>query len=254
MSPGRRAMGPTGSDLSPTLGQDARRQRFAAAAAADQGFWISGRRRAGSAIVTVVAVVPGRAWRWAGRPSAHRPREDHGAPLLVLVEAGIERLRRVGELAQGLAAGGRGIRHRPQGAGGVVGEPGPVAHRLAPLLAQLGHVADRGFHRRPQLLLVGVELQAGMQGGDAGIREGGPVLGAQRAPATVPAEALGTVVARGGGAGQPQAEGTGDQEGGSQTSGHGYLRLTRGAPRRVHGSQRAPGRPSGAGRVSRLCM
>jgi hypothetical protein len=36
---------------------------------------------------------------------------------------------------------------------------------------------ERRFNTRPEFLLVGVELEAGMQGSDAGVCQGGPVFG-----------------------------------------------------------------------------
>src|SRR5947209_6753345 len=107
----------------------------------------------------------------AALPAAHA--DQHGeAVLLAFVEALVERLRGVGELLQAGGACGHGV--------GALAQPrdrvrsrllrivataarfaagGPLLHAVA---AGLGEIADRGFHRRPVLLLLGGELQSGL--------------------------------------------------------------------------------------------
>src|SRR5579872_6977080 len=115
--------------------------------------------------------------------AAHRAMEKHGEPaLLGVVEAVVERLGRARELLQIGGAGAEEI--------GSAGETidrvdlgGLVAALLAPFppggesgRALLGEIAHRRFERRPVLLLVGVELQARLQRGDARVEKSGPVF------------------------------------------------------------------------------
>ncbi|MEY9879041.1 hypothetical protein ABIA43_000575 [Bradyrhizobium sp. USDA 328] len=61
---------------------------------------------------------------------------------------------------------------------GLVGITGTGIHpRIGAIDAQLGELPHGGLDRRPQLLLIGVELQPGMDGGDPRVDEGGAVLG-----------------------------------------------------------------------------
>ena len=48
--------------------------------------------------------------------------------------------------------------------------------RIGAIDPQFGEIPHRGLDRRPQLFLVGVELQPGMDGGDPRVGKGGPVL------------------------------------------------------------------------------
>ena len=49
--------------------------------------------------------------------------------------------------------------------------------RIGAIDPQLGEIPHRGLDRRPQLFLVGVELQPGVDGGDPRVGKGRPVLG-----------------------------------------------------------------------------
>src|SRR5258708_3072689 len=114
--------------------------------------------------------------------------------LLALVEALVERLRRVSELLQTCSAYGHRVgtlaqprdRIRP-GLLRVVATAtrlaasGALLHAVATVL---GKIADRGFHRRPVLLLFGGELQSGLEAGDASIGERRDILGARPKAAT----------------------------------------------------------------------
>ena len=51
-----------------------------------------------------------------------------------------------------------------------------VHPRIGAIDPQLGEIPHRGLDRRPQLLLVRVQLQPGMDGGDPRVGKGRPVL------------------------------------------------------------------------------
>src|SRR5207237_821479 len=133
-------------------------------------------------VSAALPVTPRFAW-----PSTHP--EQHGeAVLLAVVKALVERLRRIGELLQACGA----CRHRV----GALAQPRDrirpgllrvvaTAARFAAggtlldaVAAILGEIADRGFHGRPVLLLLGGELQSGLEARDASIGERCDILGA----------------------------------------------------------------------------
>ena len=92
---------------------------------------------------------------------AHLAHEHAQAPLLALVEGGVERGRGVGEAAQRLGAGALPIGHAAQETRRSSRfSLAALAEGAALLAAQLHEVADRLLDRRPYALLVGVELQA----------------------------------------------------------------------------------------------
>src|SRR4051812_30769622 len=114
---------------------------------------------------------------------------QHGeAPLLALVQGLVERIGGIGDLLQGrrrrphvlgaLAQAGDRIL-RPVGilVGVLAGIAGTGIHpRIGAVDAQLGEVTYGSLDRRPQLFLVGVELQPGMDGGDPRVDHGGAVF------------------------------------------------------------------------------
>src|SRR5262245_56206823 len=110
--------------------------------------------------------------------SAIETREHREAALLAVIEALVERSRRVGELLEP----GRTLAHyvgaQIQALDRVLRTVG-IGARRETLGALLGEVAQRALNRRPQLLLLGGELESRMQRGDARIAERADVLGAQ---------------------------------------------------------------------------
>src|ERR1700691_4699538 len=125
--------------------------------------------------------------------AAHRAVEKDGeAALLAVVETVVERLgggreflqvggagaqllRGASEAIDGVDAGGRVVARL--GVAALTSLP-PGGEARRPLL---GEVAHRQFERRPVFLLVGVQLEAGLERGDARVEEGGAVLGAEAA-------------------------------------------------------------------------
>src|SRR5262245_38177718 len=110
--------------------------------------------------------------------SAIETREHREAALLAVIEALVERARRVGELLEP----GRALAHhlgaQVQALDRVFRTVG-IGARRETLGALLGEVAQRALNRRPELLLLGGELEARMQRGNTCIAKGADVLGAQ---------------------------------------------------------------------------
>src|SRR5271157_6333224 len=107
--------------------------------------------------------------------------QHHEAVLLSFVELLVQRPRGVGELLQP----GRNLRHRISVKAHALDRVGSArragAGRKA-IGALLGKIADRAFHRRPILFLIGRELEPSLEPGDARIGEGANVFG-RRPPA-----------------------------------------------------------------------
>src|SRR5262245_45253255 len=104
--------------------------------------------------------------------------EHREAALLAVVEALVERTRGIGDLLEP----GRALAHcvgtQIQAFDRVLRAVG-IGARRETLGALLGKVTQRVLDRRPELLLLGIELEARMQRGDARVAEGADVLGAQ---------------------------------------------------------------------------
>jgi len=108
---------------------------------------------------------------------------EGGSALLAVVQGLVERVGRVRDLLQ---------RHR-RGCH-VVGALAQARHRIRRLLRillrlrvhprigaidpQLCEIPHRGLDRRPQFVLIGRELQAGLDRGNPGVGKGRPVFGA----------------------------------------------------------------------------
>src|SRR5450830_1346296 len=121
-----------------------------------------------------------------------KPGERDEAVLLALVQALVERASRVGEFLERGAA----LRHRV----GAQGQPFDRILRTIgagmggePLGALLGKIAQRAFHRRPILLLLGVKLEPGVQSRDARVAVRADVLRA-RVPARRIVASAGTLL------------------------------------------------------------
>ncbi len=97
--------------------------------------------------------------------------------LLAVVEALVERARRLGELLEPGGALTHGLGAQVHALDRVRGTVG-IGARRETLGALPGEIAQRALDRRPELLLLGGELEAGMQPGDTRIAEGADVLGA----------------------------------------------------------------------------
>src|SRR3984957_14822241 len=115
--------------------------------------------------------------------ATHGPTEKHREPaLLAVVQAVVEGLRGRGQLLQ---VGG--ARAEPLGSAGeainwtdfrvpvliVVAALSPSSEPLGSLPLEIAH---RRFERGPILLLFGVQFEAGLQGGDARVKESGAVF------------------------------------------------------------------------------
>src|SRR6186713_2067206 len=113
--------------------------------------------------------------------AAHLPaietRQRREASFLAVIQALVERTRRIGELLEP----GRTLAHhlgaQVHALDRVLRAVGSGARRET-LGALLGEIAQRGLDRRPELLLLGGQLETRMQRGDARIAEGANVLGA----------------------------------------------------------------------------
>ena len=119
------------------------------------------------------------------RAAAHAQQHAETA-LLAVVEALVERLGGIGELLQRRPRARPGRRRRAQPLDGV--GPGLRRSRLARASRRgrhavgtlLGEFADRGLDRRPVLLLLGGELQPGLERRDARVGERRQVFGGRQ--------------------------------------------------------------------------
>src|SRR6476659_2033686 len=99
------------------------------------------------------------------------------AALLAVIEALVERARRIGELLEPGRALAHHVRAQVHALDRILRAVG-IGARRETLGALLGEIAQRGLDRRPELLLLGGQLETRMQRGDARIAEGANVLGA----------------------------------------------------------------------------
>jgi hypothetical protein len=113
-------------------------------------------------------------------------RQNSKAPLLAVIERLVERVRGICDLLQ--------RRRRTRHVVGALTQPRqrivrlllvlrfipPRVHpRIGAFQTQLGEITYRALHRRPQLFLVGIELQPGMDGGNPRVGESGAILGTE---------------------------------------------------------------------------
>src|SRR5262249_205299 len=107
---------------------------------------------------------------------AAEPAEHPEGPLLVVVEALVERVGGVGQFLQGGAGIAQGCAALPHALDRIVAARS-IAHRLAPIRAQLAELTHSLLERRPVLLLLGVERKTRLQAGEPRITERALVLG-----------------------------------------------------------------------------
>src|SRR6185437_6014507 len=120
------------------------------------------------------------------------PRQDHEAMLLRLVEALVERLGRIGELLECRTAALHRLRAHAETLDRILRLVGAGARGEA-VLTLLGEIAQRALDGRPVLLLVGRQLEARMQRGDARVSEGADVLRA-RTPVRTARSVIGSLL------------------------------------------------------------
>src|SRR5262249_31927038 len=115
------------------------------------------------------------------------PRQHRKTPLLAVVEALVERSRCVGIALERRTAVGQGLRLPLRPLHRIARAIPAVADRIQPLSPLRGEFAVGLLEGWPEHLLIGRQLESGMERGQARIEKSGAILGARLpAPPAVP--------------------------------------------------------------------